>query len=184
MQSKSSNVFANSDSIAFTGKLDAFVRTAKKVKIQRVPGFARLRQASSRVLNHASTVIRNYSDDAIKSKSAKNLFKPIIKSVKRVVGYCATAVTGAIVYVSNLGDDIKARVRANFKPVSLVKDIVSKSKERVIKMNRADFAALERMDGPGVVDVAQKAVEGAAKATNFDINGSIKKLASHLFAKN
>lgn len=184
MQSKNNNVIADFSSPAFTGKVDVLVKTAKKVNIQKVPGFSRLQSASGKVLSNLSHVLKNYSDDAVKSKPFKSALSGLAKKARMVLGYCTAAITGAIVYVSNLGDEVKGRLRANIKPVSLVKDIVIKSTAKIKDMNRPDFAALQRMNGPGALDVTQKAIDGAAKATNIDLNGSIKKLLSHSFSKN
>ena len=184
LQGKNNNVVADFSSPAFTSKVDVLVKTAKKVNIQKLPGFSRLQGASSRVLGKLSLVLKNYSDDAVKSKPFKSALSELAKKSKMILGYCTAAITGAIVYVSSLGDEVKGRLRANIKPVSLIKDIVIRSTSKIKDMNRPDFAALQRMNGPGAFDVTQKAIDGAAKATNIDLSGSIKNLLARSFSNN
>ncbi|MEW5820561.1 MAG: hypothetical protein AB1782_10255 [Cyanobacteriota bacterium] len=186
--SKNNNVFAQFSSPTFTaGRYDLLVKTGKAT-LKKTSALTKIKDLFIRIVKKLPFLAKNTADDVARTGTFKNLLSKSAKLIRNVAAYCAAAVTVAVVAVRNFGDDIKIRLRANVKPVSLTKDVMIKVKDRVALMNSANYAAIQRSHGPGVTDILDKAEAGISQAVGVNIEGSVKKMAlsriQSLFSRN
>lgn len=169
---KSNNVFSQSAVPAFEGRFTKLSSAAAKTL-----GPSRLQNMKlffGRLLKRIPGFARNTADDAVRSKAGRGVLSWAAKKARRVGAMIAGGITAAVVFAQNTADDIKLRLRTKVKPVSLIKDIASKAKEQVSAMNSVDYAALERMKGPGFGDVVEKTTAGVSASLGVDLNKSAK----------
>lgn len=176
---KNNNVFAQTVAPSFEGmRYDYLVKTGKN--IQKTPLVKRLltqlKTFISGLIKKLPHIAKNTSDDVARSSALKGVTTPVIKFAKKAGAYCVAAVTAAVIFVRNIGDDIKLRMRAKVKPVGLIKDVGKKVSSQIQLMNSANYASTQRLHGPGVTDIAGKVTDGISQSIGVNVKDSAKHL--------
>lgn len=172
--SKRNQSFTQNAVPAFEGRLTKLATAATETlgpsRLQRI------RMFFGNLLKRIPAIARNTADDAARSKAGQNVLSWAGKKVKRLGALIAGGITAAVIFVQNTADDIKIRFRTKVKPVSLMKDIAGRVNTKIAQMNSADYAAMQRMQGPGVTDVMDKVQAGVSSSIGLDVNKSAKHL--------
>lgn len=118
----------------------------------------------------ADKLVVNASKEAVavakKSPVTQKALTSLVGYFKKALAFCAATITGAIIVVRNVGDDIKIKTpKVKFKPFKILKDGISRLSNNVGK-------AVEKTADSGVTDFAGSLIDGASQTVGVDIKKS------------
>jgi hypothetical protein len=129
----------------------------------------------------AARFAQTTSDDIARSGPAKKLLHKGLKHIKRAFALITATITGAVVAVRNIGDDIRFKFKTKatnvkIKPAKLSKDAIQQLKRYLAELDDPLYYAHQKAAGPGISDVIEKAEKGISQATGVRLKDSGKHI--------